>query len=133
MIKSKLDIETKMELLIKLAFGIPMQDLMNEYDLTKTKIINLRKNNYVLYNDFVNHWKIIDEVAVLGLTPKLERALSIVKKFYKQKIVILSESSIFYNGKPCTTDDIVNLADEILKKDNITNFKTLPWYIKNYY
>jgi len=133
MIKSKLDIETKTELLIKLAFGIPMQDLMNEYDLTKTKIINLRKNNYVLYNDFVNHWKIIDEVAVLGLTPKLERALSIVKKFYKQKIVILSESSIFYNGKPCTTDDIINLADEILKKDNITNFKTLPWYIKNYY
>ena len=49
MIKSKLDSETKIELLIKMAFGIPIEDLAVEYDLTPPKIINLRKNNYIKY------------------------------------------------------------------------------------
>ena len=61
--------------------------LEKEYDLTKTKIINLRKNNYLKYNEFYEHWRILEEVAVLGLTPKYERALSVVKKFYKSKII----------------------------------------------
>ena len=43
-VKSKLDPETKIELLIKLAFGIPMNDLIEEYQLSSAKIINLRKN-----------------------------------------------------------------------------------------
>ena len=83
--KPKLDPEVKVELLIKLAFGISMDKLAEEYDLTRAKIINLRKNNYLMYNDFLEHWKIDKEVAVLGLVPKYERALSIVKKFYKNK------------------------------------------------
>lgn len=133
MIKSKLDPETKMELLIKLAFGLPIDDLAKEYDLTRTKIINLRKNNYLKYNEFYEHWRIDKEIAVLGLTPKYERALSVVKKFYKSKIKIFSESSIFYNDTPCTLNDILNMADYILKKDDINNFKDMPVNIKNHY
>ena len=133
MIKSKLDAETKMELLIKLAFGLPIEDLAKEYDLTRTKIINLRKNNYLKYNEFFEYWKIDKEVAVLGLTPKYERALSVVKKFYKSKIRIISESSIFYNNKQCTMDDILNMADYILQKDDINNFKDMSINIKNHY
>lgn len=133
MIKSKLDPETKMELLIKLAFGIPIEKLEKEYDLTKTKIINLRKNNYLKYNEFYEHWRILEEVAVLGLTPKYERALSVVKKFYKSKIKIVSESSIYYNDKLCSLDDILNLADYILRKDDINDFKEITYLIKNHY
>ena len=133
MIKSKLDSETKMELLIKLAFGLPMEDLTKEYNLTRTKIINLRKNNYIKYNEFYNHWKIDEQVAVLGLTPKYERALSIVKKFYKSKIRIISASSIFYNDKLCTMDEILDMADYILQKDYIFNFKDSTYFIKNHY
>lgn len=133
MIKSKLDAETKMELLIKLAFGLPIEDLAKEYDLTRTKIINLRKNNYLKYNEFFEYWKIDKEVAVLGLTPKYERALSVVKKFYKSKIRIISESSILYNNKQCTMDDILNMADYILQKDDINNFKDMSINIKNHY
>lgn len=132
-IKSKLDPEIKMELLIKLAFGIPIQDLTKEYDLSEPKIINLRKNNYIRYNEFFDHWRIDKEVAVLGLTPKYERALSVVKKFYKSKIKILSASSILYNEKPCTFEEILNLADYILEKDNILDFKNSPVEIKNHY
>ena len=80
-IKSNLDPETKVELLIKLAFGIPIELLTAEYKLSKSKIINLRKNNYKLYNTFFDYWKIDKEIAVLGLSPKHERALNIVKKF----------------------------------------------------
>ena len=86
-VKSKLDPETKIELLIKLAFGIPMNDLIEEYQLSSAKIINLRKNNYLKYNEFFEYWKIDKEVAVLGLTPKYERALSVVKKFYKKLVI----------------------------------------------
>nr|DAG09660.1 MAG TPA: ECF RNA polymerase sigma factor [Caudoviricetes sp.] len=132
-IKSKLDPETKIELLIKLAFGIPIEDLAEEYELSKARIINLRKNNYVKYNEFFNYWRIDKSVAVLGLTPKHERALSVVKKFYKSKITIVSESSILYENKPCTMSQILDMADTILQKDSIYCFKELPLYIKNYY
>ena len=56
--KAQLDPELKVELLIKLAFGISIDDLAKEYDLTRAKIINLRKNNYMMYNEFFNYWKI---------------------------------------------------------------------------
>ena len=132
-IKSKLDPEDKIELLIKLAFGIPPKDLSKEYDLSEEKIINLRKNNYLKYNEFFDHWRIDKEVAVLDLTPKHERALSIVKKFYKSKITIISANSILYNGKPCTMSEILDMADYILQKNNIMCFKDLPLQIKNHY
>ena len=131
-IKSNLDPETKVELLIKLAFGIPIELLTAEYKLSKSKIINLRKNNYKLYNTFFDYWKIDKEIAVLGLSPKHERALNIVKKFYKNKIQIISKYRILYKETSKTIDEIVDMADEILQKDNIYCFKELK-FIKNYY
>lgn len=130
---SKLDSETKIELLIKLAFGLSIEDLEKEYGLSKAKIINLRKNNYVKYNEFFEYWRIDKEVAVLGLTPKYERALDVVKKFYKNKVVIKNEDEIFCKGKYCTLEDILNMADKILAKDNILNFKNFDVNIKNFY
>lgn len=131
--KAKLDPEIKVELLIKLAFGISIDNLAKEYDLTRAKIVNLRKNNYMMYNEFFNYWKIDKEVAMLGLTPKLERALSIVKKFYKTKISINTDGSIYFKNKPVTITEIIDMADIILKKDDITNFKDMPINIKNNY
>ena len=133
MIRSKLDPETKMELLIKLALGIPYELLEAEYDMTKAKIINLRKNNYVKYNEFFDYWRIDKEVANLGLTPKNERALSVIKKFYKDKVRIVSSDEIYFNNKFCSFIDIINLADQVLQKDNIYCFKQLSVYMKNYY
>lgn len=131
-IKSNLDPETKVELLIKLAFGIPFELLTKEYNLSKNKIVNLRKNNYKLYNSFFEHWKIEKEIAVLGLCPKHERALNIVKKFYKNKIEIISEHKILYKGANVSMSEIIDMADEILQKDNICCFKELTT-IKNFY
>ena len=131
--RSKLDCEIKLEILIKLAFGITIEDLMEEYNLTKAKIINLRKNNYKLYNEFFDYWKIDKDVAVLDLTPKHERALSIIKKHYKNKVVIKSADEIYVNGKECSSCELIDIADTILQKDNIRCFKEMPIYIKNYY
>ena len=133
MIKSKLDSETKIELLIKMAFGIPIEYLAKEYELTPPKIINLRKNNYIKYNEFFEYWKIDKEVAVLGLSPKNERALSVVKKFYKSKITILADGSVIFKGKVCTMYDILKMASEILEKDNIIDFENATYLIKNNY
>lgn len=131
--KIKIDPEIKAELLIKLAFGIPIDDLVKEFNLSKVKIVNLRKNNYIRYNEFFDHWKIDKEVAVLGLAPKYERALSIVKKFYKSKIRIIDESSILYKDEYCSLEKLVDLADEILQRDGIMNFKEMPIFMKNFY
>lgn len=131
-IKSNLEPETKVELLIKLAFGIPFDLLTKEYGLSKNKIVNLRKNNYKLYNSFFEHWKIEKEIAVLGLCPKHERALNIVKKFYKNKLQIESKHRILYKGEVKDIDEIIDMADVILQKDNIYNFKELT-DIRNYY
>ncbi len=131
-IKSNLEPETKVELLIKLAFGIPFELLTEEYGLSRNKIINLRKNNYRLYNTFFEHWKIDKQIAVLGLSPKHERALNIVKKFYKNKIEIISEYRILFKGEPVNMNEIIDMADEILRKDNICCFKELT-DIRNFY
>ena len=131
-IKSNLEPETKVELLIKLAFGIPFELLTEEYGLSKNKIINLRKNNYKLYNTFFEYWKIEKEIAILGLCPKYERALNVVKKFYKNKIEIISEYKILYKGESKNLDEIVDMADLILQKDGIYCFKELT-DIKNFY
>ena len=132
-IRSKLDPETKLELLIKMAFGISIDELAKEYDLTRPKIINLRKNNYLKYNEFFEHWKIDKEIAVLGLSPKHERAASIVKKFYKSKITISSDGSIFYKNELCNMEKLVDMADSILRLDNITGFKETTKLLKNNY
>ena len=76
-VKSNLEPETKIELLIKLAFGIPFELLSAEYGLSKNKIINLRKNNYKLYNSFFEHCKIEKEIAILGLCPSIAISFSI--------------------------------------------------------
>ena len=131
-IKSNLDPETKVELLIKLAFGIPFELLTKEYSLSKNKIVNLRKNNYKLYNSFFEHWKIEKEIAILGLCPKHERALNIVKKFYKNKIEIKAEYQILYKGNIISMDELIDMADAILRKDNICCFKELV-NIRNFY
>lgn len=131
-IKSNLDPEIKVELLIKLAFGIPFDLLTKEYNLSKNKIVNLRKNNYKLYNSFFEHWKIEKEIAILGLCPKHERALNVVKKFYKNKIEIVSEHKILYKGNYVSMSEIIDMADTILQKDNIYCFKELT-NIKNFY
>ena len=131
--RSKLDSEIKLEILIKLAFGIPIEDLMKEYDLTKAKIINLRKNNYKLYNEFFDYWKIDNDIAVLELSPKYERALSVIKKHYKNKVVIHSVDEIYIKGEKYSFSKLIDIADEILQKDNIRCFKEMPNYIKNHY
>lgn len=132
-VRSKLDPETKIELLIKMAFGISLDELAIEYELTKPKIINLRKNNYLKYNEFFEYWKIDKEIAVLGLSPKHERAASIVKKFYKSKITISKDGSIFYKNELCNMEKLIDMADSILKLDNITGFKKTTKLIKNNY
>ena len=137
-VKSKLDPETKIELLIKLAFGIPMNDLIEEYQLSSAKIINLRKNNYLKYNEFFEYWKIDKDVAKLCLPLTLERELSIVKKFYKNNCKIITHSNdsdieIVIKGVEYTHTDIMKLADSILQKDNINNFIELAPDLTNYY
>ena len=106
--------------------------LTKEYGLSKNKIINLRKNNYKLYNSFFEHWKIEKEIAILGLCPKHERALNIVRKFYKNKIEIKPNNKILYKNEVKTIEEIIDMADEILRKDNICCFKELT-DIRNFY
>lgn len=128
-----LEPELKLELLIKLAFGIPVNLLAEEYDLTEAKIINLRKNNYTKYNEFFEYWKIDKEIAYLGLTPKYERALNVVKKFYKTRVDIKSVDEIYFDKSLITLTKVLDMADYILRKDNINDFKTSTYLIKNYY
>nr|DAR11849.1 MAG TPA: hypothetical protein [Caudoviricetes sp.] len=46
---------------------------------------------------------------------------------------IISINNILYNNKLCSINEIVDMADYILKKDNINDFKDMSINIKNNY
>jgi len=116
--RNTLPTELKLEILIKLAFGIEVQALSDYYGLSCNKIINLRKNNYVLYNKFIDHWRIDEEIAKLNYPPKYEKILSIIKKHYKHNFAICN-NIIYIKGNKCTSIDLFEIAAKILEKDDI--------------
>lgn len=113
------DADIKMEILIKLAFGYSPIDISKTYNFTTNTIINLRKNNYKLFNKLVDEFRIIDEVAILGLLPVPERAVNICKKFYNKKFIIESPNVFRFNDKLLNIIDVIELANIILAKDDI--------------
>lgn len=128
----KIDADTKMEIIISLAFGVPIKDIAIKYNITQNKIVNLRKNNYKIYNQVAKEFFIMDEIALLGLAPIYERAINIVKKRYKNKLIILNESDFLLQGHKVNLNDLIDIADNITQKDDLPPLASMP-YIKNYY
>ena len=52
----KMDPDTKMEIIINMAWGTPLKIIAEKYKTTESKIVNLRKNNYKLYNTFFDQY-----------------------------------------------------------------------------
>lgn len=113
------DADIKMEILIRLAFGYSYEEVAKAYGFKPNVIINLRKNNYILYNKLVDSFRILDEVALLELSPYLERAVNICKRFYKNKFIIKSPSVFIFNDDIINTIKVVDICNDILALDNI--------------
>ena len=45
----KMDPDTKMEIIINMAWGTPLKIIAQKYNTTENKIVNLRKNNIHYY------------------------------------------------------------------------------------
>ena len=129
------DADVKMEILIKLAFGYTYKDIAIAYGFKPNTIINLRKNNYKLYNKLVDSFRILDEVAVLGLLPIPERAVNICKRFYNKKFIIKNEQDFYFEDRLININGVINLANKILELDNIdpldSKIITKNLYMKN--
>mgnify|MGYP004477664531 CR=1 FL=1 len=128
----KMDADTKMEIIINLAFGTPLSEISKKYDIQENRIINLRKNNYKLYNQVSEEFYIIDEVAILGLPPLYERAVNIVKRRHKDKFQIISNNFFKLDNKSMFIDEVMEIANEIIAKDEIPPLQSIP-NIKNNY
>ena len=115
----KMDPDIKMEIIINMAWGTSIKSIAEKYDISEKKIINLRKNNYKLYNQISEEFYIPDDIAVLGLSPIHERAVHIVQKRYKNKFKILTNHLFQLNGENITSTEVLRLANEIIVKDNI--------------
>lgn len=126
------DADVKMEILIRLAFGYSYENVANVYGYPVNTIINLRKNNYKVYNSIVDQFRIIKEVAECGLPPLPERAVNIVKNFYKNRFKILSECRFSFDEEPITIIKVIDLANNILALDNIPPLDN-KIVVKNYY
>lgn len=126
------DADVKMEILIRLAFGYPYKDVAEAYGYPLNTIINLRKNNYKVYNSIVDQFRIIKEVAECGLSPVPERAVNIVKKFYHDRFKIINENKFMFDGVPITIIKVIDLANEIIALDNIPPLDN-QIIVKNYY
>lgn len=119
------DADVKMEILIKLAFGYTYKDIATAYGFKPNTIVNLRKNNYKLYNKLVDSFRILDEVAVLGLLPIPERAVNICKRFYNKRFIIQNNKDFYLNERHLTISGVINLANNILQLDNIDALENL--------
>lgn len=115
----RMDPDIKMEIIINMAWGTSIKDISEKYNISEKKIINLRKNNYKLYNQIAEEFYIPDHIAVLGLPPIFERAVHIVEKTYPKKFKILTEHAFKYNNEKITITEVVDIADQIIAKDNI--------------
>lgn len=128
----KMDPDVKMEIIINMAWGTPLKIIANKYKTTENKIINLRKNNYKLYNQISEGFYITDEVAVLGLCPIHERAVNVVKNRYKSRFMILDKNNYKLDGKLILMHEILGLADSIIALDEIPPLSTSKG-LKNFY
>lgn len=126
------DADVKMEILIRLAFGYSYEDVAKVYGYPVNTIINLRKNNYKVYNGIVDHFRIEKEVAELGFPPVPERAVNIVKKFYHNKFQILPDANFIFDDAPISLIKVMDLANDILALDNIPPLDK-KIVVKNYY
>mgnify|MGYP003314946325 FL=1 len=128
----KMDVDTKMEVIINLAFGVPIKMIATKYDIAEYKIVNLRKNNYKLYNQISESFYIVDEVAVLGLSPLYERAVNVVKRAYGKRFQIINEHNFALDGEKMSISKVLEVANTVIARDEIPPLQQIP-NIKNYY
>ena len=126
------DADVKMEILIRLAFGYPYEEVAQVYGYPVNTIINLRKNNYKVYNSIVDQFRIEKEVAELGFSPVPERAVNIVKKFYNKRFKIITEDKFLFDDNPITILKVIDLANDIIALDNLPPLDR-KIVVKNYY
>ena len=115
----RMDPDIKMEIIINMAWGTSTKEISEKYNISEKKIINLRKNNYKLYNQIAEEFYIPDHIAVLGLPPMFERAVHVVEKTYPKKFKILNEHSFIFGDDKLTISEVIDIADKIVIKDNI--------------
>ena len=128
----KMDPDIKMEIIINMAWGISIKDISEKYNISEKKIVNLRKNNYKLYNQIAEEFYIPDNIAVLGLSPVFERAVHIVKKQYPNRFKILTKYLFRFDNENITMTEVIKIADQIVIKDNIPKLSESK-HIKNHY
>ena len=128
----KMDPDTKMEIIINMAWGTPLKVIAEKYKTTESKIVNLRKNNYKLYNQISEGFYITDEVAILGLCPIHERAVNVIRNKYKKRFKILDKNNYTLDGATILMDKIIELADSIIALDDIPPLNQSKW-LKNFY
>ena len=128
----KMDPDTKMEIIINMAWGTPLKVIAQKYKTTESKIINLRKNNYKLYNQISEGFYIADEVAILGLCPIHERAVNVIRNKYKARFRILDKNNYLLDGSTILMDKIIELADSFIALDYIPPLGNSK-FIKNFY
>lgn len=128
----KMDPDTKMEIIINMAWGTPLKVIAQKYKTTESKIVNLRKNNYKLYNQISEGFYIVDEVAILGLCPIHERAVNVIKNKYKARFKILDKNNYLLDGSSILMDKIIELADSIIALDDIPPLNESKW-LRNFY
>jgi len=128
----KMDPDTKMEIIINMAWGTPLKIIAKKYQTTESKIVNLRKNNYKLYNQISEGFYIADEVAILGLCPIHERAVNVIRNKYKSRFKILDENNYLLDGRVILMNKIIELADSIIALDDIPPLSESKW-IRNFY
>lgn len=128
----RMDPDIKMEIIINMAWGTSIREISEKYNISEKKIVNLRKNNYKLYNQIAEEFYIPDHIAVLGLPPIFERAVHIVEKTYPKRFKILNEHVFIFDNDKLTISEVVDIADKIVIKDEIPLLSESK-NIKNHY
>lgn len=103
------------QLLKEMAFGIPLKELSEKFNLKPIQIEYQRGNNSALYNMYLDYFCIKEEIVMMELPELYQFVLNILW----DKIKVMSNGRYLYKNKLYKITELIPFANEILKREGL--------------
>lgn len=107
--------EDRDQLLKEMAYGIPLKELSEKFNLRPIQVEYQRGNNSAIYNMYLDFFCIKEEIINMELPELYQFVLNILWN----KIKVVGNSRYLYKKKLYRLNELIPFANEILKRENL--------------